>query len=167
MGRPGPAHADSPVDKTRLYQKGAHIVTATAFLFASTNLVLEIGLVIWVLLGWRFVAAEFFGGMLLIGIASVLLKWFAPKKVFEQARRHLQEGRPGGHEHHHGEGETLPLRSILTFKGIRSMAHYYTMDFRMVGKDIILGLAIAGTLAALLPGLRAGRTSPIASLRSD
>ena len=53
-----------------LYEKGAHIVTATAFLFASTNLVLEIGLVIWVLLGWQFVAAEFFGGVLLIAVVD-------------------------------------------------------------------------------------------------
>ncbi len=134
-----------------LYQKGAHIVTATAFLFASTNLVLEIGLVIWVLLGWRFVAAEFFGGMLLIGVVSVLLNWFAPRRVFEQARRHLDESKGGGHEHDHGSGEALPLRSILTFKGIRSMARYYATDFRMVGKDIVLGLAIAGTLAAVVP----------------
>lgn len=136
-----------------LYQKGAHIVTATAFLFASTNLVLEIGLVIWVLLGWRFVVAEFAGGMLLIGVVAVLLNWFAPRRVFEQARRHLDEAGPGGgHEHDHGQGEeTLPLRGILTFKGVRAMAHYYAMDFRMVGKDIILGLAIAGTLAAVVP----------------
>ncbi|MGD8319482.1 MAG: permease [Gemmatimonadota bacterium] len=134
-----------------LYQKGAHIVTATAFLFASTNLVLEIGLVIWVLMGWRFVAAEFFGGMLLIGVVTVLLKWFAPRKVFEDARRHLERARDEeGHEHDHGGG-TLPLRSILTFKGVRAMARYYAMDFRMVGKDIILGLVIAGTLAALVP----------------
>jgi len=132
-----------------LYQKGAHIVTATAFLFASTNLVLEIGLVIWVLMGWRFVAAEFFGGMLLIAVVTILLNWFAPRKVFQDARRHL-ENAEGAHDHEHG-GETLPLRSILTFKGVRAMARYFAMDFRMVGKDIILGLVIAGTLAALVP----------------
>jgi len=134
-----------------LYQKGAHIVTATAFLFASTNLVLEIGLVIWVLMGWRFVVAEFFGGALLIAVVTVLLRWIAPRRVFEDARRHLDEARDDAHEHHHGGGDTLPLRSIVTFKGVRAMARYFTADFRMVGKDIVLGLAIAGTLAALVP----------------
>lgn len=133
-----------------LYKKGAHIVTATAFLFASTNLVLEIGLVIWALMGWRFVAAEFFGGFLLIAVVTVLLKWFAPRRVFEEARRHLEKAEARGHDHEHG-GQTLSLRSILTFKGVRAMARYYVMDFRMVGKDIALGLVIAGTLAALVP----------------
>jgi uncharacterized protein len=132
-----------------LYEKGAHIVTATAFLFASTNLVLEIGLVIWVLLGWQFVVAEFFGGVVLIGIVAVLLNWLAPRHIFKQARRHLEQAAPA-HDHEHG-GDTLPLKSILTFKGVRAMAHYYAMDFRMVGKDILLGLAIAGTLAAVVP----------------
>ncbi|HKJ00811.1 MAG TPA: permease [Longimicrobiales bacterium] len=136
-----------------LYKKGAHIVTATAFLFASTNLVLEIGLIIWVLMGWRFVAAEFLGGMLLIGVVTVLLNWFAPKSVFDDARRHLteSEARAHDHDHDHGGGGSLPLRSILTFKGVRAMARYYTMDFRMVGKDIILGLVMAGVLAAVVP----------------
>ena len=132
-----------------LYEKGAHIVTATAFLFASTNLVLEIGLIIWVLMGWRFVAAEFFGGVLLIGVVTVLLNWLAPKGVFEEARRHLKASE--AQDHDHGDGEDLPLRSILTFKGVRAVARYYAMDFRMVGKDIILGLVIAGVLAALVP----------------
>lgn len=132
-----------------LYQKGAHIVTATAFLFASTNLVLEIGLVIWVLMGWRFVVAEFFGGVLLIAVVTVLLNWFAPQKVFKDARRHLERAESeSGHDH---GGDTLPLRSILTFKGVRALARYYAMDFRMVGKDIVLGLVIAGTLAAVVP----------------
>ncbi len=134
-----------------LFRKGAHIVAATVFLFASTNLVLEIGLIIWVLMGWRFVAAEFFGGAVLIGVVAILLKWFAPKKVFDDARRHLERAEGSGHDHQHGAAESLPLRSILTFKGIRAMARYYATDFRMVGKDIVLGLVIAGTLAALVP----------------
>jgi len=133
-----------------LYRKGAHIVTATAFLFASTNLVLEIGLVIWVLLGWQFVAAEFFGGALLIAVVTVLLNWVAPRRVFAEARRHLERVETEAHHHEHG-GQSLPLRSILTFKGVRAMARYYDMDFRMVGKDIVLGLVISGTLAALVP----------------
>jgi uncharacterized protein len=134
-----------------LFKKGAHIVTATAFLVASTNLVLEIGLVIWVLMGWRFVVAELVGGVLLIAVVSFLLARTAPQKVFEEARLHLERKGGSGHAHDHGDGETLPLRSILTFKGVRAMARYYATDFRMVGRDIVLGLVIAGTLATVVP----------------
>jgi uncharacterized membrane protein YraQ (UPF0718 family) len=132
-----------------LFQKGAHIVTATAFLFAATNLVVEIGLVIWVLLGWRFVAAEFFGGVLLILLVSVLLKWFAPEGVFEEAREHLRERADEG-GHHHGGGH-LPFRKIFSRRGVRAVGRYFATDWKMIGKDIALGLAIAGSLAALVP----------------
>ncbi len=166
------SYAAAAMSKT-LFRKGAHIVTATAFLFASTNLVLEIGLVIWVLLGWRFVVAELFGGLFLIIVVAVLLKWFAPRQLFEKARQNLEAEQAGmmhehdrehahhehdhgrhDHEHHdhqHGTGETLPLRSLPTARGIQAMARYFATDFRMVGKDIILGLVIAGALAALVP----------------
>lgn len=133
-----------------LFQKGAHIVTATAFLFAATNLVIEIGLVIWVLLGWRFVAAEFFGGVLLIMMVAVLLKWLAPESVFKQARRHLRE--QAGGEHHHHRGGHLPLSDLLSWRGLQAVGRYFVTDWKMIGRDIALGLTIAGTLAALVPG---------------
>lgn len=143
------SYAAAAMSKT-LYQKGSHIVNATAFLFASTNLVIEIGLIIWVLLGWRFVLAEFIGGLLLIAVMAVLLRWLAPSRVFEQARRHLEETGGGGHEHH-GHGGTLPASELLTKRGLSVMGRYLSTDVRMVGKDIALGLVIAGALAALVP----------------
>ena len=134
-----------------LFQKGAHIVTATAFLFAATNLVLEIGLVIWVLLGWRFVAAEIFGGVLLILLVSVLLRWFVPEGVFRVAREHLRERAGGDEGHHHGSGQNLPLGQIFTARGVRAVGSHFAADWGMIGKDVALGLVVAGALAALVP----------------
>lgn len=144
------SYAAAAMSKT-LFKKGAHITNATAFLFASTNLVLEIGLVIWALLGWRFVAAEFVGGVLLIGVVALLLKWVAPKRLFEQAREHLeQKSTSDEHEHHH-EGEALPWSKLLSAEGMTATGRYFAMDWSMVGKDIALGLVIAGTLHAVMP----------------
>lgn len=144
------SYAAAAMSKT-LYQKGAHIVTATAFLFAATNLVIEIGLVIWALLGWRFVAAEFFGGVLLILLVAVVLKWLAPSSVFEEAREHLRNRSEGEEGHDHGHGGTLPASKLLSKRGVAAAGRYFSSDWRMVGKDIFLGVAIAGTLAALVP----------------
>lgn len=143
------SYAAAAMSKT-LYQKGAHIVNATAFLFASTNLVIEIGLIIWVFLGWRFVLAEFVGGLLLIIIVAILLRWFAPQGVLRDARRHLEEASGDGHEHHHG-GATVPPSAILTRRGLAAMGRFFSTDIRMIWKDIAIGLVVAGTLAALVP----------------
>lgn len=144
------SYAAAAMSKT-LFQKGAHIVNATAFLFASTNLVLEIGLIIWALLGWRFVAAEFFGGILLILVVAVLLRWFAPAGVFEEAREHLRAA-TSEHDHEHGNGaDSLPIRRLPTREGMATVGRYFATDWRMIGKDIVLGLFIAGALAALVP----------------
>ncbi|HKI96742.1 MAG TPA: permease [Gemmatimonadales bacterium] len=133
------SYAAAAMSKT-LFQKGADFVTATAFLIASTNLVIEIGLVIWVMLGWQFVLAELVGGFLLIAIAAILLKWFAPKRIFEAAREHLAHA-TAAHDHDHGGGG----------RGLPAIAHYFAMDVSMIAKDIVLGLVIAGALAALVP----------------
>src|SRR3982750_1489956 len=86
-----------------LFQKGASAVTALAFQFASTNLVWELGLVLWVLMGWQFTLAEFFGGIVLIALMAVLLRVFVSPRLEEQARRHAQEAQAG--HHHHGDDE--------------------------------------------------------------
>jgi hypothetical protein len=132
-----------------LLQKGAHLVTATAFLIASTNLVLEIGLVIWSLLGWRFVVAELVGGILLIVFVAVLLRWLMPDSLVERAREHLRD--VASEEHHHHGGGTLPWSKLPTSEGISAAGRYFVMDWSMVGKDVALGVVIAGTLAAVVP----------------
>src|ERR1700736_235110 len=86
-----------------LFQKGASAASALAFQFASTNLVIELGIVIWVLIGWQFTLAELVGGLLLIAIMTVLLRLFVSKRLEERAREHAQLA-DTGHEHHSAGG---------------------------------------------------------------
>src|SRR3954453_3053422 len=79
-----------------LFQKGASAITALSFQFASTNLVWELGLVMWLLLGWEFTLAEFLGGIILIGAMAALLRFFVSPRLEERARRHAQ-GADAGH----------------------------------------------------------------------
>src|ERR1700681_3534514 len=73
-----------------LFQKGASAASALAFQFASTNLVIELGIVIWVLLGWQFTLAEFVGGLVLVVVMTVLLRLFVSRRLEEQAREYAQ-----------------------------------------------------------------------------
>src|SRR6202051_4209273 len=82
-----------------LFQKGASAATALTFQFASTNLVWELGLVLWILLGWRFTLAEFVGGAVLIVFMTVLLRLFVSPRLEELAREHAREA-DTGHQHH-------------------------------------------------------------------
>src|SRR3954467_13104419 len=82
-----------------LFQKGASAATSLAFQFASTNLVWELGLVIWILLGWQFTLAEFVGGIILIARVAILLRAFVSPSLEEEAREHAQEVQ-ANHEHH-------------------------------------------------------------------
>lgn len=142
------SYAAAAMSKT-LFQKGAHLVNATAFLFASTNLVIEIGLVIWVLLGLRFVAAEMVGGVLLIGIAALAVRWLLPRSLVEEAREHLRTAQEEGSGH--GDTEARPFRELLSREGWSAVGQTFRSDWRMVGRDIALGIGIAGTLAAAVP----------------
>src|ERR671924_905041 len=96
-----------------MFQKGASLATAMAFQFASTNLVFEIGIVIWVFLGWQFTLAEFVGGILLIALMWLGVRLFVTRRLEEEARAHARAAETG-HEHHSAGSETLPLRERLT-----------------------------------------------------
>src|SRR5438477_3090812 len=86
-----------------LFQKGASAATALAFQFASTNLVWEVGLVLWVLIGWQFTLAEYIGGIVMIVLMTVLLRVFVAPRLETQAREHAQDA-DTGHEHHQAGG---------------------------------------------------------------
>lgn len=75
-----------------MFKKGAALVTSLAFLFASTNINLELGIVLYLLLGWQFMAAEWIGGILLIAIMSILVKLTRPKALVQKARNHEEQG---------------------------------------------------------------------------
>src|SRR5450755_3650474 len=95
-----------------LFQKGASAASALAFQFSSTNLVIELGIVMWVLIGWQFTLAEFIGGLVLIAIMTLLLRLFVSKRLEEQARTHAQQADPG--HQHHTAGGLLTLRQRVT-----------------------------------------------------
>jgi uncharacterized membrane protein YraQ (UPF0718 family) len=86
-----------------LFQKGASAVTALSFQFASTNLVWELGLVIWILIGWQFTLAEFVGGFVLIALMAILLRRFVSPRLEEQAREHARHAQLK-HQHHPAGG---------------------------------------------------------------
>src|ERR1051325_4653143 len=95
-----------------LFQKGASAASALAFQFASTNLVWELGLVLWVLLGWQFTLAEFAGGVAMIVLMAILRRRFVPRRAEEQAREHARRAEAG--HAHHSAGARMPLRERLT-----------------------------------------------------
>src|SRR5438270_2256543 len=95
-----------------LFQKGASAATALAFQFASTNLVWELGLVLWVLIGWQFTLAECVGGIVMIVLMTVLLRLFVSPRLEQEAREHARDA-DTGHQHHMA-GEQLSWRERLT-----------------------------------------------------
>src|ERR1700691_1127572 len=83
-----------------LFQKGASASTALAFQFASTNLVWELGLVLWVLIGWQFALAEFLGGIVMVVLMALLLRVFVSERLERRARAHAHTADAGQHSHH-------------------------------------------------------------------
>ncbi|MCW2987817.1 MAG: hypothetical protein JWM24_755 [Solirubrobacterales bacterium] len=131
-----------------LFQKGASATTALAFQFASTNLVWELGLVLWVLIGWQFALAEYIGGIVMIVLMAVLLRVFVSPQLERAARRHAQEA-DTGHQHHTG-GEKLSWRERLTSATAWSdVAHNFRGDWQMLWKEIALGFVLAGFIGLL------------------
>ena len=134
-----------------LFQKGASAASALAFQFASTNLVWELGLVLWILLGWQFTLAEYLGGIVMIGLMTVSLRLFVSREVEEQAREHATEA-DSGHQHHMA-GEELSLRErIASAAAWSDVAHNFRGDWQMLWKEISIGFLLAGFVAQLPNG---------------
>ena len=134
-----------------LFQKGASAASALAFQFASTNLVWELGLVLWVLLGWQFTLAEYLGGLIMIVLMWGLLRLFVSRRLEDRARRHAQLA-DSGHQHH-AAGEEMSWRERLTSPSAWSdVAHNFRGDWRMLWKEIGLGFLLAGFIAQLGDG---------------
>ncbi|HTB50469.1 MAG TPA: permease [Solirubrobacteraceae bacterium] len=131
-----------------LFQKGSSAASALAFQFASTNLVIELGIVIWVLLGWQFTLAEFVGGLILIVVMTALLRLFVSKRLEEQAREHALQA-DTGHQHH-SAGTHMSIRERLTSVSAWSdVAHNFRNDWSMLYKEIALGFVLAGFIGQL------------------
>lgn len=127
------------------FQKGAALIPALAFMFASTNLVVELGAVLWLLMGWQFLLAEVIGSFVLIGIMWLLMSIFFPRRLEKEAREH---GTIENHEdccHHEHEHEHEHENKWTR------MANAFWMDWGMLWKELGIGFLIAGFLAALMP----------------
>ncbi len=132
-----------------LFAKGASGITAMAFQFASTNMVWELGLVLWVLIGWQFTLAEFIGGFLLIALMAILFRRFVSPSLEERARRHAQEA-AGEHEHDHGVGTPRSWReTVRSTAAWREVAANFRMDWSMLWKEIAIGFLLAGFIGLL------------------
>jgi uncharacterized membrane protein YraQ (UPF0718 family)/YHS domain-containing protein len=129
-----------------LFQKGASAAAALAFQFASTNLVWELGLVLWALIGWQFTLAEYLGGIVMIVLMTLLVRLFVSRELEAQAREHAIEA-DTGHQHHMA-GERLSWRKRLTSaRGWSDVAHNFRGDWQMLWKEITVGFLLAGFIA--------------------
>jgi uncharacterized membrane protein YraQ (UPF0718 family)/YHS domain-containing protein len=131
-----------------LFQKGASVASALAFQFASTNLVWELGLVLWVLIGWQFAIAEYVGGIVMIVLMTLLLRLFVSRQLEAQARDHAIQA-DTGHQHHMA-GEQVPWRERLTsVRAWSDVAHNFRGDWQMLWKEMAIGFLLAGFIAQL------------------
>jgi uncharacterized membrane protein YraQ (UPF0718 family)/YHS domain-containing protein len=131
-----------------LFQKGASAATALAFQFASTNLVWELGLVLWVLIGWQFTLAEYLGGLVMIALMAVLLRAFVSPRLEREARVHAEQA-DAGHQHR-AASQAMPWRRRLTSVDAWSdVAHNFRGDWKMLYKEITAGFLLAGFIAQL------------------
>jgi uncharacterized membrane protein YraQ (UPF0718 family)/YHS domain-containing protein len=132
-----------------LFEKGASAASALAFQFASTNLVWELGLVLWVLIGWQFTLAEYVGGIVMIVIMTVILRLFVSPQLEKAARRHAQEA-DAGHQHHTAATQELSWRQRVTrAESWSDVAHNFRGDWQMLYKEITIGFFLAGFIGLL------------------
>jgi uncharacterized protein len=138
-----------------IFRKGANFTAAMAFQFASTNLVIELGIIMAVLLGWQFTLAEFVGGPLMIVLLAVAFRLLLRRRLVEEARRRADRGVQGRMEGHAGMDMAVTEGSIWSrlrsAKGLTATSHYFVMDWASVWVDITVGLLIAGALGAWVP----------------
>src|ERR1700686_1307309 len=139
-----------------LFRRGASFVNAMIFEFASTNLVFELGLVLLILLGWQFVAAEFAGGLLMAAILWILFKLTLRERMVTAARRQAERGIVGSTMEGHGEHDMSItdgpfLSRLFSERAFPAISHYFYMDVYSLYFDIGLGFLIAGALAAWVP----------------
>ena len=139
-----------------LFRKGANFTAAMAFEIASTNLVIELGIIMALLLGWRFVLGEFIGGPLMIVLIAILFRLFLKQRLVDEARTEADKGRLGSMEGHaemdmSAGGEGNWWRRLRSPAGFTATANYFVMDWAAVARDVFGGLLIAGALAAWVP----------------
>jgi uncharacterized membrane protein YraQ (UPF0718 family)/YHS domain-containing protein len=131
-----------------LFQKGASAASSLAFQFASTNLVWELGLVLWVLIGWQFALAEYLGGLVMIALMALLLRLFVSPRLERSARDHAVEAE-AGHQHHSAGGHPSWRQRLTSAASWSDVAHNFRADWQMLWKEIAIGFLLAGFVAQI------------------
>ena len=138
-----------------IFRKGGNFTAAMAFQFASTNLVIELGILLVVLMGWSFGAAEFIGGPIMIALMVLVFRLFLHPRAVQAAKRHAEQGLQGKMEGRAGMatmGQQGSWRERLTSsEGWTAISHYFVMNWSMLWREIAVGLLISGSLGALVP----------------
>jgi hypothetical protein len=139
-----------------LFRKGANFTAVMVFEIASTNLVVELGIIMALLLGWQFTAAEFVGGPIMIVLIAVLFRLLLRQRLVDAARDQADRGRAGSMEGHAAMDMSVKAEGSLwsrlsSAEGFTSVSHVFVMEWAAVVRDIVLGLLIAGALGAWVP----------------
>ena len=129
-----------------LFQKGASFISSIAFLLASTNLVIELGIIISIFLGWQFVVGEYVGGVLLILISWLLIRIIKPQNLIDKARKNLEQSK-----HHEVSDHKAIQEKIKSAENWAKVGKQYAMEWKMVWKDVTVGFTIAGIVAVFVP----------------
>jgi uncharacterized membrane protein YraQ (UPF0718 family) len=131
-----------------LFQKGASAASALAFQFASTNLVWELGLVLWVLIGWQFTLAEYVGGIVMIALMWAMHRLFVSRELEEEAREHARNA-DAGHQHHAASSQLTWRQRLTSAEAWSDVAHNFRGDWQMLYKEITVGFLLAGFISLL------------------
>ena len=139
-----------------LFRKGANFTAAMAFEIGSTNLVVELGIILALLMGWQFTAAEFVGGPLMIVVLAVLFRLFVRSRLVDAAREQAERGIAGSMEGHAAMDMSIQkegsfARRLFSPQGFTSVSHVFVMEWMAILRDLVLGLLIAGAIAAWVP----------------
>jgi uncharacterized membrane protein YraQ (UPF0718 family) len=139
-----------------LFRKGADFTAAIAFQFASTNLVIELGIILALLLGWQFTLAEFVGGPFMIILLAILFRRLLTRRLRDEAREQADRGIAGSMEGHAAMDMSIAAEGsfwhrLASAAGVTSVSHNFVMEWAAVLRDIVIGLLIAGAAAAWIP----------------
>src|ERR1700744_2047383 len=139
-----------------LFRKGANFTAAMAFEIGSTNLVVELGIILTLLMGWQFTAAEFVGGPLMIVALAVLFRLFVRTRLVDAARRQADRGLAGSMEGHAAMDMSVQRQGsfwqrLVSREGFTSVSHVFVMEWAAILRDLVIGLLIAGAIAAWVP----------------
>src|SRR5690242_18119596 len=139
-----------------LFRKGASFTAAMAFEIASTNLVVELGIILALLMGWQFTAAEFVGGPIMIVLLAVLFRIFVRRRLLEKAREQAEKGLAGSMEGHAAmdmsvQGPGSFRQRLFSADGFTAVAHVFVMEWAAILRDLVIGLLIAGAVGAWVP----------------